>query len=133
MSSTYTIGDFLIRLKNAYLAGRQDMVIASTKNVSALAKLLKDEGYIKEVKQRENNKTKRGELIIQLLYKKNNPALTDVKLVSKPSAHIYVGKEDLLKVNRNYGIGVVSTNQGMMTVKDALAKNLGGELICRLS
>lgn len=132
MSSTYTIGDFLIRLKNAYLAGKQDITVSSTKTVKVLAGILKQEGYVKEVKEIENKETKRKELFINLMYKKNEPALTDVKIVSKPSAHIYVGQSELFKVNRNYGIGIVSTNKGMMTVKEALEKNLGGELVCRL-
>lgn len=132
MSSTYTIGDFLIRLKNAYLAGKQDISIRSTKNVVALAKILKDEGYIKDVKEKEDKETGKN-LNIALLYRKNNPALSDVKIISKPSVHHYVGTDDLKKVARNYGIGIVSTSKGFMTVKNAIEKNIGGELICSLS
>jgi len=132
MSSTYTIGDFLIRLKNAYLAGKQDMTIVKTKNVTSLAKILKEEGYIKDVKEHEE-KGARTTLILTLLYKKNNPALTDVKIISKPSIHRYVGKDELKKIGRNYGIGILSTNKGFLTTKGALKENVGGELICRLS
>jgi len=132
MSSTYTIGDFLIRLKNAYLAGKQDMSIRSTKNVIALAKILKEEGYIKDIKEKDEKEAGKN-LHIALLYKKNNPALSDVKIVSKPSVHYYVNTDDLKKVGRNYGIGIVSTSKGFMTIKSAIEKNIGGELICRLS
>lgn len=132
MSSTYTIGDFLIRLKNAYLAGKQEITLQNTKNVVALAKILKEEGYIKDVKEKEDKQTGK-KLNISLLYKKNNPALSEVKIISKPSVHYYVTTNDLKKVGRNYGIGIVSTSKGFMTVKSAIKKNVGGELICRLS
>ena len=127
----YTIGDFLIQLKNSYMAHKKQVVYPHSKMVLTLSKILADEGYLKKTEVIENNGRKM--ISIELLYKNKRPAMRDVKLISKPSLHRYVSKLHVRKLVSNFGISVVSTSQGVMTGKNALKKGVGGELLCTIT
>ncbi len=127
----YTIGDFLIQLKNAYMAHKKEVVLPYAKIIMSIGQILVDEGYVKKVTLVE--KDERKYVQIELLYKNRRPAMRDVKLISKPSVHRYVTKNSMKRIAGNFGISVLSTSSGVMTGKEALKKGVGGELLCEIA
>lgn len=127
----YTIGDFLIQLKNGYMAHKKEVIFPYAKIVVSLGEILAKEGYIKKSEVIESDGRKM--INVELLYKNKRPALKDVKLVSKPSVHRYVTKTKIKRFAGNFGISVVSTSRGVMTGKEALQQGVGGELLCEIS
>ncbi len=124
----YTIGDFVIRIKNAVAARRQVVSAPHAKIVKSIANLLAKEGYLKNVKETTEN----GKKVItaEITYDKRMPIFTDVKVISKPSLRAYSTKIVLEnRQKRALGTLVVSTNQGLMIGKEALKKGLGGEIL----
>ncbi len=127
----YTIGDFLIQLKNGYMARKKEVVFPYAKIVVSLGEILAKEGYVKKSEVIENDGRKM--VSVHLLYKNKRPAMKDVKLVSKPSVHKYVSKLKIKKFAGNFGISVVSTSKGVMTGGEAIKQGVGGELLCEIS
>lgn len=130
MVTTDPISDMLIRIKNGYLARKNEVLIPWSKTREAIANLLAREKYLTEVKIKTSGAKK--EIITKLLYEKKVPALTDVKIVSKPSIRIYVKKSKIQRVVNGLGIAIISTPAGLLTDKEAREKGLGGELICEI-
>jgi small subunit ribosomal protein S8 len=128
----YTIGDFLIQLKNGYMAHKKEVKFPYAKILVSLGDILAKEGYIKKAKVIDGE-SGRKVVAVELLYKNRRPAMRDVKLVSKPSVHRYVTKNKIKRFAGNFGISVVSTSHGVMTGKEALKQGVGGELICEIS
>lgn len=137
----YTVGDFLIRIKNAYKAGKKEVVVPYSKGVVVIGKVLEEEEYIKKLKIKNekikiNRKGKgsieRKSVIVELLYKNKRPALTDVKIISKPSIHVYADKREVKKTTRDIGVVIVSTSKGLMTNRKAAKTGVGGELLFRV-
>lgn len=125
----YTFSDFIIRLKNASLARRKDVVVKKSKVNKAVALVLKKEGFIEDIKESKDNK---NSLILTLRYQDRSPVLKDVLIISKPSLRVYSGAKNLTKYKRGYGMIVVSTNSGIMTLKEADKKKLGGEILFKV-
>ena len=98
--------------------------------VLSIAKILEKEGFISKVSvsQEKNKKV----LKIELKYNKNVPSISDVKLISKPSVHYYVNKNRITRAIQKNAIGIVSTNKGVMTTREAKKQGVGGELICQI-
>lgn len=128
---TYPVADFLIQIKNAYMASKNDVSFPYSKMVLAIGKILKEEGYVKDVKEAtiDGHKT----VAVTLKYSKNTPAMTEVSIVSKPSIHRYVGKNNIKKAATKFETAIVSTNQGVMTNKKAIKLGIGGELLAKVS
>ena len=126
----YTTGDFLIRIKNAYMARKRELETPYSGVLYSIAKILKDEGYIKNFSKGEKEKKK--VLKLELLYKDKKPVLEDVVIISKPSVHIYAGKNEIPRSRGGFGITIVSTSRGIMTDKSARSENIGGEVICKI-
>ena len=125
----YTIGDFLIQLKNAYGAYRKTLEYRYSNTVFSIAKILEKEGFVAKVSvDKEANKL----IKIDLRYDKNIPAISEIKLISKPSVHHYVGKTRIRKVIARHAVGIISTNKGVMTSREAERQGVGGELICQV-
>lgn len=124
----YTLGDFVIRVKNAVRAHRKTVSAPATKVTKGIAKLLEKEGFLKAVKEVEQEGKKT--LSAELVYDKRTAAFTDVRIISKPSLRVYATAVELEKAEKR-GLGkiVVSTSAGVMTGKEALKKGLGGELL----
>ena len=120
------ITDLVIRIKNGYLA-RRELIEApySTMRVEVLKKL-KDLGYLKEFNI-EGDKVKK--INITLEYKSGVPAVTDVKIYSKPGSRWYVRSKDLRPVLGNLGVSLLSTPNGVLTNREAKSQNIGGELL----
>lgn len=120
------VGDLLIRIKNGYMARRGEVLVLRSKLNLAICKLLVKEGFIKECKEGER------EIEIILKYEglsRKNPALTDVKRVSKPGRRVYMGNKSLPYVQGGLGIAIISTPKGVMTDKTARKEGVGGEVM----
>lgn len=127
---TYPVASFLIQIKNAYMANKNEMVFPYSKMVLSIGKILKEEGYIKDAKETKDEK--RNVVKVELLYHGNDKAMRDVKIISKPSIHKYIGKNEVRKVVSRFDIAILSTNQGIMSHKKALKLGLGGELLAKV-
>lgn len=129
MSMTDPIADLLTRLRNAMLARHDRMDVPASKLKLSIVRILKDEGYIKNFKVIKDNK--QGVLRILLKYTDDNkPVIQGLKRVSRSSARVYVGTEDIPPVLSGLGVGIVSTSKGVMTDREARRQHVGGELIC---
>jgi|SRR3989344_1891410 len=118
-----SIADALIRIKNGYLAGSREVTIKYSKIVVHILKLLEKEGYIEKVSQKDNI------VEVTLKYVNRQPALTEVKRVSKPSLRIYKGVKELPRVLNGLGIAIISTPKGVMTDTAARKEKVGGEVL----
>src|SRR3989344_999642 len=126
----YTIGDFLIKLKNASRAYKKTVEYPYSNAVFSIAKILEKEGFINKVSAKDEGS--RRLLKIELKYNKNLPSISDIKLISKPSVHYYVRKNRMARAVQKNEVGIVSTNRGVMTTRDARKQGIGGELICQI-
>lgn len=131
MSMTDTIGDMLTRIRNASKAGHEKVDIPSSTMKAEIARILKEEGYIKNVKA--VNDGKRSILRVFLKYTPaNEGAISGIKRVSTPGKRVYTGKDEIPRVLSGLGIAIVSTSKGLMTDKAAREAKVGGELVCKV-
>lgn len=128
MSMSDPIADMLTRIRNAQMAEKPSVTMPSSKLKEAIARVLKDEGYIEGYSvRRDGNK---AELDIQLKYYAGKPVIERIERVSKPGLRIYRGKDELPRVMNGLGIAIVSTPKGVMTDRKARHANVGGEVLC---
>jgi small subunit ribosomal protein S8 len=131
MAVTDPIADFLIRIKNGQKARFDKVDIPASKMKSSLAKILKDEGYIKNFKLLRDDK--QGILRVQLKYTDpRDAAISGLKRISRPGRRVYVGHKDIPKILNGLGISILSTSRGMMTDSLARQEGIGGELLCAI-
>jgi len=123
--TNYPIGDFLIQIKNAALAKKRKVTVQKTKLIFSVAKSLKKEGYLSEIEENDN------ELSVTLGFHKKEPKLFRLKLISRPGLRVYMGADELEK-RRGPETLIISTPKGIMTLKAALKKRLGGEVIAEI-
>src|SRR4030042_4430470 len=129
MSMTDPIADMLTRIRNGNKAKFEKVDIPLSKEKLEIAKILKQEGYIKNFKVLSEEK--KGTLRVYLKYDAQNRGIINgIKRVSKPGLRIYVKSKKILPVLNGFGINIVSTPQGIITDNDAKKLNVGGELIC---
>ncbi len=128
---TYPIASFLIQIKNAYMANKNEISFPYSKMVLSIGMVLKEEGYIKDIK--EGKEDEKPVVKATLLYRKNEAAMKDVKIISKPSVHTYVNKIKTRKAATKYDLAILSTNQGVMSNRKATKLGIGGELLARVS
>ncbi|HHE75151.1 MAG: 30S ribosomal protein S8 [Deltaproteobacteria bacterium] len=131
MAMSDPIADMLTRVRNAGKAKFNSVDIPGSKMKFELAKLLKDEGYIRNYKFIKDNK--QGVLRVYLKYNdKQEHSILSIDRVSKPSKRVYMKGKDIKPVYSGLGIAVLSTSKGIMTDKHAREKNIGGEIICNV-
>jgi small subunit ribosomal protein S8 len=129
MSVTDPIADMLTRMRNASLIKRKEVSMPSSKMKVEIAKILKEEGFIKNFKVIDDNK--QGILNITLKYSEaNQSVITGTRRVSKPGCRIYCAREAVPKVLDGLGIAIISTSKGMATGKKCEELGLGGEVLC---
>lgn len=128
MSMTDPIADMLTRIRNGQSAGKESVALPSSKMKLAIAKVLKDEGYILNFVTEVNGS--HTTMTISLKYYNGVPVIEKVKRISRPGLRIYRSKDELPKVLGGLGIAVVSTSKGIMTDRAARANGHGGEVIC---
>jgi len=128
---TDPIADFLIQIKNCYLAYKKEIVLPSSRTKEALAKLLLKEGYLGKVEV-VGEKSTQKKLKLKLVYENKKPRLNEVKRISSPGKRVYMPKDKLPKVLGGLGITIISTPLGLLTDRQAREKGAGGEIICKL-
>ena len=128
MSMSDPIADMLTRIRNAQQSERQLVAMPASKVKSAIAQVLKDEGYIEDfaVRELEGKPT----LEIGLKYYAGKPVIEKIERVSRPGLRIYRPKDDLPKVMNGLGVAIVSTSRGVMTDRKARGLGVGGEVLC---
>lgn len=122
----YPLGDFLIRLKNAGLAKRHEVSFANTKVVRKVSEVLKKAGFLDETKIDKN-----GVINVRLAFADKLPVLMGIKLVSRPGLRIYE-KASQLANRKGHRTRIVSTPKGVMSARDAVKANLGGEILVEI-
>ena len=127
MSMQDPLADMLTRIRNAQMAEHASVEMPASKVKAAVAKVLKDEGFIVDARVEGEVQQK---LVIDLKYYEGKPVIENLKRVSRPGLRTYAGKEELPKVNGGLGIAIVSTNKGVMTDRAARAAGVGGEILC---
>lgn len=129
MSMTDPIADLLVRIKNAAAVGKQTVKLPSSKIKVAIAQVLKNEGYINDLRviQGQNNKS---ELEIVLKYFEGKPVIDKLQRVSRSSLRQYRGKDELPKVLNGLGVAIISTSKGILTDAQARQQGVGGEVLC---
>jgi small subunit ribosomal protein S8 len=100
----------------------------SSKVKVAIAKVLKDEGYIDDFAVR--GEAGKPELELQLKYYAGRPVIEHIERISKPGLRIYKGAQELPRVMNGLGVAIISTSSGVMTDRHARAKGVGGEILC---
>lgn len=129
MVMTDPIADFLNRIMNAQRARHDKVDIPASKMKLSIARILKEEGYIRHYKFIKDDK--QGIIRIHLKYDENRrAAITGVKRVSKPGRRIYVGYDEIPRVLNGLGIAILSTSLGVITDAEARKQRVGGELLC---
>jgi len=131
MSMTDPIADLLTRIRNAQAASKADVSAPSSKLKVAIAKVLKDEGYISDYAVAEVGV--KPQLNIRLKYHGGQPVIDTLQRVSRPGLRVYKNKDELPQVLDGLGIAIVSTSQGVMTDRAARKAGQGGEILCYVS
>jgi small subunit ribosomal protein S8 len=128
MSMTDPIADMLVRIRNAAAVGKPTVKMPSSKVKVAIANVLKDEGYIGDLRVTENGA--KAELEIVLKYFEGRPVIEQMKRYSRSGLRQYRGKDALPKVLGGLGIAIISTSKGIMTDSKARQQGVGGEVLC---
>jgi small subunit ribosomal protein S8 len=126
---TDPIADMLARIRNANKAMHDTVSMPTSKAKVEIARLLKEEGYIRDYHVEEGEAF--GQLVVELKYGRNRErVITDLKRISKPGRRVYARKDRLPRVLGGMGTAILSTSSGVMTSRSAEQKGIGGEVIC---
>ena len=123
------IADMLTRIRNANTAKHDTVDIPSSKIKLAIADILVNEGYIEKYELVDNGGFKDIRVTMKYGSDKNQKIITGLKRISKPGLRVYAGCEDLPRVLGGLGIAIISTNQGVITDKEARKQKIGGEVL----
>ena len=127
MVMTDPIADMLTRIRNANRQHHETVMVPASKLKVDIAEILKNEGFIKGYKIEGEGPIKN--IVITLKYRGNDRVITDLKRISKPGLRVYAKVNEIPKVLNGLGIVILSTSQGLMTDKEARAKQVGGEVL----
>ena len=131
MSMTDPIADMLTRIRNGQKARMVSVSMPASKAKEAVAKVLKDEGYI--VGYSTEGEGASSALSVELKYFDGVPVIERIQRASSPGLRVYRGKQDLPKVLGGLGVAIVSTSSGVMSDRQAREKGIGGEVLCIVS
>lgn len=123
------VADSLIRIKNGYLAYREEVILPYSKLVLAICELLLQEGFIESFKEAKIEGKNFNQITVVLKYLGKKPALTDVKRISKPGLRVYKPSKALPRVLNGFGLAIISTPKGVMSDKHARKERVGGEVL----
>lgn len=127
MSMQDPISDMLTRIRNGVMSMQKEVVMPSSKMKEAIAKVLLEEGFVSGVNvEGETKKT----LKIQMKYNQRRPVIENLERVSKPSRRLYCGSKEIPMVKDGMGIAILSTPKGILSGRDAMKQNVGGEILC---
>ncbi|AQY49902.1 30S ribosomal protein S8 [Listeria weihenstephanensis FSL R9-0317] len=128
MVMTDPIADFLTRIRNANMVRHDKLEVPASKIKKEVAEILKKEGFIRDVEYIQDDK--QGTIRVFLKYgAANERVITGLKRISKPGLRVYAKADEVPKVLNGLGIAIVSTSQGLLTDKEARAKQVGGEVL----
>ena len=127
---TDPIADMLTRIRNAYRVGKKEATFPFSKLKMKICDILVREGYLEKA---EKNDEKLPNIVVTFKYIGKQPAISDIKRISKPGSRFYVQTSEIKKVLNGFGIAILSTSKGVMTGKEARAVKVGGELICEVN
>ncbi len=127
---TDPIADFIIRIKNAHMARKTVVEAPFSRMKKSIADILVSEGYISSFEVKEEKPF--NKLVVTLKYIGRQPAINDVKRLSKPGRRVYSPAGTVPKTLGGYGLTIISTSKGVMTDTDARKANVGGELLCQV-
>ncbi|OGM76852.1 30S ribosomal protein S8 [Candidatus Woesebacteria bacterium RIFOXYB1_FULL_42_36] len=125
MFSNYSMGDFLIRIKNAAMAGNKSLEYRAEKQIVAMADALKKLGFLDTVKK------EKGILSATLAFKNKKPVIMNIKLISKPGLRIYMGADEIGK-KKGPSTYLITSPKGIISSKDAVKARTGGEVIAEI-
>ena len=128
MSMSDPIADMLTRIRNAQATDKVSVAMPASKVKMAIAKVLKDEGYIEDFANRSVDG--KDVLEVGLKYYAGKPVIEKIERVSRPGLRIYKGRDDIPRVMNGLGIAIVSTSRGVMTDRRARETGVGGEVLC---
>lgn len=128
---TDPISDMLTRIRNAQLVGKVVVRIPVSRIKTAIAGVLKDEGYIEDFTTVDNDG--KPELELTLKYYQGRAVIEKIQRVSRPGRRVYAGAEDIPNVIGGLGISIISTSRGLMTDRAARKAGVGGEILCRVN
>lgn len=129
---TDTIGDFLTRIRNAQERGKEQVGAACSKMLLGIAKILKEEGFIKDFREEPKAERAQSEITVDLLYRSGSGVIRGIERVSRPGVRIYVGYRDISKVLGGMGVSILSTPKGVMSGESAKKQKVGGEYLCKI-
>lgn len=129
MSVNDPISDMLTRIRNAIMARHRSVQVPASRMKLSIAKVLKEEGFIKDYEVLKGNTPQRV-MKIHLAFMGKEPAVHGLQRVSKPSLRVYCGKGEIPRILGGLGIAIVSTSAGVLTGQQAWRKGLGGEILC---
>lgn len=128
MSLQDPISDMLTRIRNAGNANLDEVSMPGSKMKSAIAEVLKGEGYISDYFVAKDGP--KETLTLKLKYYRNKFVIEGIKRVSKPSCRVYCGSSDIPKVRNGLGTAILSTPRGVISNRSAVENNVGGEILC---
>ena len=128
MSMSDPIADMLTRIRNAQMSEKTSVEMPSSKLKVAIAKVLKQEGYIDDFSVAPNDG--KPLLAIALRYYAGSPVIEKIERVSRPGLRVYRGTKELPRVMNDLGVAIVSTSRGVMTDRQARQQGIGGEVLC---
>ena len=128
MAMSDPIADMLTRIRNAQMAQKLVVRMPSSKLKVAVAKVLKDEGYVEDFAVR--GEAAKPELEIGLKYYAGRPVIERIERVSRPGLRVYRGSDAIPQVQNGLGVAIVTTPKGVMTDRKARASGVGGEVLC---
>ncbi len=129
MAMSDPIADMLTRIRNANMAKHDTVDVPSSKMKLAIADILVREGYITKYTIIKEGSFDTIRITLKYGADKNDRVINGIKRISKPGLRVYAGAADMPKVLNGLGVAIVSTNQGVMTDKEARAANVGGEVL----
>lgn len=136
MSTTDPISDMLTRVRNAVMAGHTMVALPSSKIKVAIAKIMKEEGYITSFEVVDGKIPAQTVLRIRLKYvgerRERRPVITGLERISRPGRRVYTGKQEIPWVLSGMGIAIISTPKGVMTGQRARQMGVGGEVLCKV-
>ena len=129
MTMSDPIADLLTRIRNANTAKHDTVDVPSSKMKLAIAQILQDEGYIRKYEVVDDGAFKSIHITLKYGADKTETIITGIKRISKPGLRVYAGKDELPRVLGGLGIAIISTNQGVITDKEARKQGVGGEVL----
>ncbi|MCR5733591.1 MAG: 30S ribosomal protein S8 [Lachnospiraceae bacterium] len=130
MTTSDPIADMLTRIRNANTAKHDTVDVPSSKMKLAIAEILYNEGYIKKYELIDDGSFKSIHITLKYGEDKNEKIISGLKRISKPGLRVYAGKDELPRVLGGLGIAIISTNNGVITDKEARKAGVGGEVLC---